>query len=66
MERWVDETGHRNAVLTLFELTEGEATAGTELHGLDADVLRRALAVLGKRGKAQVFGQDGALGVKFF
>ena len=38
----------------------------TELHELDQEVLQKALAVLVKRGKAQVFGSDDRLGVKFF
>lgn len=37
-----------------------------ELHGMDSDVLLKALNVLVKRGKAQIFGQDDSLGVKFF
>lgn len=39
---------------------------GTELHGLDHDVLLKALNILVKKGKAQVFGSDDSLGVKFF
>lgn len=33
---------------------------------MDADVLVKALNVLVKRGKAQIFGQEDSLGVKFF
>ncbi|KAH6678506.1 putative ESCRT-II complex component [Halenospora varia] len=63
---WVDGTAQKNTVLTLYELTESEATLSQEFHGMDADLLQKALAVLVKRGKAQVFGQDDGLGVKFF
>ncbi|KAI1861681.1 uncharacterized protein JN550_010751 [Neoarthrinium moseri] len=66
LEGWVDATGQKNAVLTLYELTEGETTLGTEFHGLDPDLLQKALQVLVKRGKAQVFGQEDQRGVKFF
>ncbi|OAA65223.1 pdcd2 domain protein [Niveomyces insectorum RCEF 264] len=66
LEAWVDETGQRGSVLTLYELTAGEGTRGTALHGLDPVVLQRALGVLVKRGKAQVFGAEESLGVKFF
>lgn len=38
----------------------------TELHGIDGEILRKALNILVKRGKAQIFGQEDSLGVKFF
>ncbi len=37
-----------------------------EFHGLDQVLLQRALAVSVKRGKAQVFGSEDRMGVKFF
>ncbi|KAJ8069823.1 hypothetical protein OCU04_000237 [Sclerotinia nivalis] len=66
IEEWVDETGHRGSVLTLYELVEGEGGRGAEFHGLDAEILQKALAILVKKGKAQVFGQEDQQGVKFF
>ncbi|KAL7622306.1 hypothetical protein AAE478_007810 [Parahypoxylon ruwenzoriense] len=66
IENWVDETAQKGAVLTLYELTEGEGTRGTEFYGLDPDLLQKALQVLVKRGKAQIFGQEDQQGVKFF
>ncbi|KAI1004061.1 hypothetical protein K3495_g4152 [Podosphaera aphanis] len=63
---WVTETGQNNMVLTLYELTEGETTLSKEFHGLHPEILQRALAILAKRGKAQVFGHDDQRGVKFF
>ncbi|KAL1861572.1 hypothetical protein VTK73DRAFT_6880 [Phialemonium thermophilum] len=66
LEAWVDETAQKGTVLTLYELVEGEGTRGTEFHGLDPELLQKALAVLVKRGKAQVFGQEDSQGVKFF
>ena len=36
------------------------------LHGMDSEVLLKALNILVKRGKAQIFGQDDSPGVKFF
>lgn len=66
VEAWVDETAQKGTVLTLYELTEGEGTRGTEFHGLDQDLLQKALNVLVKRGKAQIFGQEDSQGVKFF
>lgn len=38
----------------------------TEFHGLDYDLLQKALNTLVKRGKAQIFGQEDSQGVKFF
>ncbi|CAN8097959.1 unnamed protein product [Discula destructiva] len=66
VEGWVDATGQRGTVLTLYELVEGEGTIGTEFHGLDHELLQKALNVLVKRGKAQIFGQEDSQGVKFF
>ncbi|OLN85293.1 Vacuolar protein-sorting-associated protein 25 [Colletotrichum chlorophyti] len=66
IEGWIDETAQKGVVLTLYELTEGEGTRGTEFHGLDPDLLQKALQILVKRGKAQIFGQEDSQGVKFF
>ncbi|KAH7380850.1 ESCRT-II complex component [Cadophora sp. MPI-SDFR-AT-0126] len=63
---WVDETAQKNTVLTLYELTESEATISQDFHGMDPELLQKALSVLVKRGKAQVFGQEDQQGVKFF
>lgn len=65
---WVDETGQKGVVLTVYELRESDAVAGKEWVGMDEAGLRRCLEGLVRRGKAQVFegqGGDGA-GVKFF
>ncbi|KAJ4393216.1 hypothetical protein N0V93_002424 [Gnomoniopsis smithogilvyi] len=66
IEAWVDSTGQKGTVLTLYELVEGEGTMSTEFHGLDYDLLQKALNTLVKRGKAQIFGQEDSQGVKFF
>ncbi|PYH42110.1 ESCRT-II subunit protein VPS25 [Aspergillus saccharolyticus JOP 1030-1] len=63
---WVENTGQKNVVLTVYELVEGEGTMSQEWHGMDTDVMLKCLNVLVKRGKAQVFGGDGQEGVKFF
>lgn len=41
-------------------------TESLDFHGMDAELFHRALAVLVKRGKAQVFGSEDQQGVKFF
>ncbi|KHO01753.1 vacuolar protein-sorting-associated protein [Metarhizium album ARSEF 1941] len=66
LEAYVQDTAQKGSVLTLYELTDGEGTRGTELHGMDNEVLLKALNILVKRGKAQIFGSEDSLGVKFF
>ncbi|KAJ5190786.1 uncharacterized protein N7498_009771 [Penicillium cinerascens] len=63
---WVEGTGQRGVVLTVYELIQGDASASQEFHGMDNDAMLKALNVLVKRGKAQVFGGEGQEGVKFF
>ncbi|KAM3514834.1 hypothetical protein MY11210_001558 [Beauveria gryllotalpidicola] len=66
VEAYVEETAQKGSVMTVYEISEGDGTRNTELHGIDAEILRKALNVLVKRGKAQIFGQQDSLGVKFF
>ncbi|KAK4902179.1 hypothetical protein LTR27_001081 [Elasticomyces elasticus] len=63
---WVDETGQKGAVLTVYELRESDAVSGKEWKDMDEAMLRKVLNALVKRGKAQVFGQEENAGVKFF
>ncbi|KAI4849025.1 hypothetical protein E4T44_03594 [Aureobasidium sp. EXF-8845] len=63
---WVDETGQKGVVLTIYELRESEAVEKQEWVNMDEDMLRRCLDVLVKKGRAQVFGQSDGSGVKFF
>jgi len=66
LEHWVNDTGQKGTVLTLYELVEGEATERQDFHGMDTEVLHKSLNTLVKSGKAQVFGSDDQQGVKFF
>ncbi|KAL4977519.1 ESCRT-II complex subunit-domain-containing protein [Aspergillus desertorum] len=63
---WIENTGQKNVVLTVYELIEGEATISQEWHRMDSEVMMKSLNVLVKQGKAQVFGSEGEEGVKFF
>ncbi|KAF2209371.1 hypothetical protein CERZMDRAFT_114042 [Cercospora zeae-maydis SCOH1-5] len=63
---FVEDTGQKGGVLTFYELREGDASRGQEWSDIDETVLRKALHVLVKRGKAQIFGQEDSAGVKFF
>jgi len=66
VEAWVDATGQKGSVLTLYELIHGEAIEKQEFFGMDLELLQKSLQVLVRRGKAQTFGQDDQQGVKFF
>jgi ESCRT-II complex subunit VPS25 len=63
---WVDETGQKGSVLTVYELREGEAVGSKEGVGREEEMLRKVLGVLVKKGRAQVFGVEESAGVKFF
>jgi ESCRT-II complex subunit VPS25 len=63
---WVDETGQKGSVLTVYELREGEAVGGMVGVGMEEEMLRKVLGVLVKKGRAQVFGVEEEAGVKFF
>ncbi|CAI7910717.1 unnamed protein product [Closterium sp. NIES-54] len=51
----VRENGFGDSVLTLEEIRAGDDTKGTDLEGIDEDVLRRAVKVLEGRGLATLF-----------
>ncbi|KAF3939508.1 hypothetical protein ABW19_dt0207786 [Dactylella cylindrospora] len=63
---WIEETGQKNTVLTLFELTEGEDTTKQEWYGMDQVMFKKCLDVLVKKGTAQVFSVGEEKGVKFW
>ena len=63
---WVEETGQRGTVLTVYELLEGEASKGKEWAGMPREVLLKSLNVLVKRSKANIFGEADQPGVKFY
>ena len=66
--QWVSNSGMTDTVCTLFELHSGEDTMNEEFHGIDINVLQKALRVLERRGKAQIFVAENPQeeGVKFF
>ena len=63
---WVEGSGQKGVVFTVWELREGESTLGQDFHNMDPELLQRVLGILVKRGKAQIFGGEGEQGVKFF
>ncbi|KAF1943243.1 ESCRT-II complex, vps25 subunit, partial [Clathrospora elynae] len=67
LEEWVERTGQKGTVLTLYEIVEGDASRREEFAGMDMELLQKSLGVCVKRGRAQVFGSGGeGEGVKFF
>ncbi|KAJ1834318.1 hypothetical protein LPJ63_002050 [Coemansia sp. RSA 2711] len=68
IHQWASDRGLCNTVLTLYELANGDDTAGQEFHNLDPATLRRSLEVLQSQGKAQLFvgTSDDDAGVKIF
>lgn len=62
----IEVTGQRGAVLTAYEMTEGEQSRGREWEGMPAEVFRRVVDVLVRRGRAATIGEEEGLGVKFF
>ena len=66
LEGWVEGTGKKGQVLTLYELAEGEDTKSEVFYGMNMEALQKSLVILVKKGKAQVFGTEGQEGVKFF
>ncbi|CAL5874664.1 uncharacterized protein PFLUO_LOCUS8965 [Penicillium psychrofluorescens] len=66
VSEWVEGTGQKGSVLTVYEIVQGEGSASQEFHGMDFELMLKSLQVLVKRGKAQVFGSEGQEGVKFF
>ncbi|KAI9591549.1 vacuolar protein sorting 25 [Syncephalis fuscata] len=64
---WIAETGQRGSVLTLHEVSNSATVDGQDFYQLDERMLRKALNVLVKQNKAQIFSAgSGEDGVKFF
>ncbi|XP_023945021.2 vacuolar protein-sorting-associated protein 25 isoform X2 [Bicyclus anynana] len=63
---WASANGMNNSVCTLFELREGENSVGEEFHGLDTNILIKALKSLEVKGKCELMEFDDNQGVKFF
>ncbi|KAG6445954.1 hypothetical protein O3G_MSEX004195 [Manduca sexta] len=62
---WACDNGLNNSVCTLFELREGEDSADQEFHGLDMNILIKALKTLEMKGRCEVMDFEDNQGVKF-
>ncbi|CZT17305.1 related to VPS25 Vacuolar protein sorting (putative) [Ramularia collo-cygni] len=59
--QWVEGTGQKGAVLTVYELRETG-----DWRGMEEVMLRKVLTLLAKKGKAAIFAVGDGEGVKFF
>lgn len=64
--KWASDSGHTGSVCTLYELSKGDDAAGQDFHGIDENVLLKALQKLETTGKCEVISFDDNQGVKFF
>jgi len=66
--KWVFDNGLTNSICTYYELLNGDMSNEDEFQGLDEDTLKKALEILVKQKKAQIFSGSNSdeMGVKFF
>jgi len=65
---WVRDNALDEGVVTIDEIINGDDTVGTDLHGIDRELLMRVLEHLEGKGAAKVFRGSSSddEGVKFF
>jgi len=61
---WVTNTGQINTILTFYEIQE--PAVASELQGIPVSLLRKAIAILSKTGRAQLIDGTEEGGVRFF
>ncbi|GAU95817.1 hypothetical protein RvY_07368-2 [Ramazzottius varieornatus] len=64
--RWAVDNGMLSTVCTFYELIHGQDTTEEEFHGMDQDLLLKALRCLEHQKRAEIISMDGNMGVKFF
>jgi ESCRT-II complex subunit VPS25 len=64
---WVERSGRRKSILTLYEIRFSEDTVELEFHEMDIELLLKSLQVLESQGKCVIFEGKTSddLGVKF-
>ncbi|CAL4065393.1 unnamed protein product, partial [Meganyctiphanes norvegica] len=62
---WAVSNSKINTVCTIYELNQGDDTQSCEFHGLDTDILVKALQSLQMNGKAELMDFGDNQGVKF-
>lgn len=56
---WTEATGHSGAVITLFELTNGDLSGLSSFESLDPGILSQVLEIVFKQGNATEMREDG-------
>jgi len=64
LHAWVTSTGHLNTIMTFYEIVE--PPVDSPLAGLPIPLLRKAIGILSKTGRAQIIGATDGEGVRFF
>ncbi|KAF7313395.1 hypothetical protein HMN09_00495300 [Mycena chlorophos] len=64
LHTWAISTGQLNTILTFYEITEPPLPS--PLSGIPTSLLRKAIAVLSKSGRAQLIAVSDGEGVRFF
>ncbi|KAL0954021.1 hypothetical protein HGRIS_005176 [Hohenbuehelia grisea] len=64
LHTWVSSTGHMNTIMTFYEITDPPVES--PLSGIPEVLLRKAIAILAKTGRAQMIGAADGDGVRFF
>jgi len=63
---WIQNTGQLHTVCTLYEISSGESTSSLNFHGIDEQVLLKALKYLETKEKCELINIDDSFGCKFF
>lgn len=63
--KWAEDKALINTVCTLYEIISSDETIGQPFHGLNQNILIKALNQLESEGKAALISFDGNSGVKF-
>ncbi|EIM90833.1 ESCRT-II complex vps25 subunit [Stereum hirsutum FP-91666 SS1] len=64
LHEWASASGHLNTILTFYEITDPPVES--PLSGLPTPLLRKAIAILSKSGRAQIISISDGEGVRFF
>jgi len=64
LHTWATATGQLNTILTFYDITDPPVES--ELTGIPMSLLRKAIFILGKTGRAQIIGVADGEGVRIF
>ncbi|KAG6888063.1 hypothetical protein C0995_010838 [Termitomyces sp. Mi166 len=64
LHSWATETAQLNTILTFYDITDPHIDS--ELSGIPIPLLRKAIGVLGRTGRAQMIGVADGEGVRIF